>query len=158
VLGTRDFFPQSVPVGRYFADLLNDLGYHSTFKVVPGNAYISALYDPSRRPDMAFLAWQTDYLAESGFILPTLSCKGNGNASGFCDPALDRRMKAAARVQLTDAAAARQRWSSIEHEIVDRAVWLPLVNAYWVNLVSQRVGNFQVNPQMGPLVDQMWVR
>jgi hypothetical protein len=27
----------------------------------------------------------------------------------------------------------------------------------WVNLVSERSGNFQIHPQWGPLVDQIWV-
>ena len=34
----------------------------------------------------------------------------------------------------------------------------PAGDRYWVNLVSRRLGNYQSNPQWGPLVDQMWVR
>ena len=67
-------------------------------------------------------------------------------------------MGAATRVALTDPVAAHRRWSSIEHDLVDRAPWVALVSRLWVNLVSERVGDFQVHPQVGPLVDQMWVR
>jgi hypothetical protein len=35
---------------------------------------------------------------------------------------------------------------------------VPLVDRSWVNLVSRRLGDFQVNPQWGPLIDQMWVQ
>jgi hypothetical protein len=34
---------------------------------------------------------------------------------------------------------------------------VPLVTRSWVNLVSARLGNFQVSPEWGLLIDQMWV-
>ena len=67
-------------------------------------------------------------------------------------------MDEATRLQITDLAAAHRRWSSIEHAITDRAPWVALVSRSWVNMASERLGNFQANPQWGPLVDQMWVR
>jgi YVTN family beta-propeller protein len=147
-----------VPMGRYFRHLLKELGYRATLKIVGNERYFSAIYDPSEHVQMAFLGWFTDYPAESGFIVPTLTCDSPSNDSHFCDPGLDRRMEEAARLQITDPAAARDLWSSIEHKLVDRAPWVPLANRYWVNLVSQRLGNFQVHLEWGPLVDQMWVR
>ena len=67
-------------------------------------------------------------------------------------------MGRAARLQITDPIAAHRLWSEIEHDLVDQAPWIPLVVRQYVNLVSERIGNFQVNPQYGPLIDQMWVR
>jgi hypothetical protein len=32
------------------------------------------------------------------------------------------------------------------------------VNRQVASVVSQRLGNYQVNPQWGPLMDQMWVQ
>jgi ABC-type transport system substrate-binding protein len=64
----------------------------------------------------------------------------------------------AARLQLLDLATAHAQWTSIEHDMTDLAPWVPLVNRSWVNLVSERLGNFEVNPQWGPLIDQMWVQ
>jgi hypothetical protein len=87
-----------------------------------------------------------------------LACDEPYNSTGFCDLVIDRRMEEAARLRATDAAGARDRWSKIEHDLVDRAPWVPLGNAYWVNLVSQQLGDYQSNPVWGPLVDQMWVR
>jgi ABC-type oligopeptide transport system substrate-binding subunit len=106
---------------------------------------------------IAFAGWATDYPAESGFIVPTLSCTADTSAL-FCDRRIDRRMAAAARLALTNAVAAHRRWSSIEHDLVDRAPWVPLVSRLWVNLASERAGDFQVHPQLGPLIGQMWVR
>jgi peptide/nickel transport system substrate-binding protein len=143
-----------VPVGRYFVDLLNGLGYRATLRVVTGrDAYFEAIQD--ERAQIAFAGWTSDYPTESGFIVPVLSC--GSDSSGFCDPDIDRRMGEASRLQLIDLAEAHRQWMSIEHDITDLAPWVPLVNRSWVNLVSEGSGNFQIHPQWGPLVDQMWV-
>jgi peptide/nickel transport system substrate-binding protein len=71
---------------------------------------------------------------------------------------MDHRMDEASRLQLTDLAAAHRQWTSIEHDLTDLAPWAPLVSRTWMNFVSERIGNFQVNPEWGPLVDQMWVQ
>jgi peptide/nickel transport system substrate-binding protein len=67
-------------------------------------------------------------------------------------------MKRAAGLQITDPSAAHRLWSSIEHDITDVAPWVPVADRSHVNVVSRRLGNYQYNPQWGPLVDQMWVR
>ncbi len=144
-----------VPVGQYFVDLLNDLGYRATLNVVEGrDEYFEAI--ASQHAQVAFAGWTSDYPTESGFIVPVLSCESD--SSGFCDPQIERRMDDAARLQLTDLAAAHAQWTAIEHDITDLAPWVPLVNRSWVNLVSEPLGNFQINPEWGPLIDQMWVQ
>jgi peptide/nickel transport system substrate-binding protein len=146
-----------VPVSRYFVRLLDALGYRATLKVVSPEEY-DAIWDPSEHLQMALTPWETDYPAESGLIGPILTCGGSTNYAGFCHPGLDRRMEKATGLQLTDPVAAHRLWSRIEHDIVDLAPWVPLVNSLSRDLVSERVGNFQYSPQWGPLVDQMWVR
>jgi len=93
----------------------------------------------------------------AGFLGAIARCGAPYNSSGFCDRGIDRQMERATRLQITDPAAAHRLWSSIEHDIMDVAPWVPLVDRFWVNVVSRRLGNYQVNPQWGPLVDQMWV-
>jgi YVTN family beta-propeller protein len=146
------------PVGRYFRDLLTDLGYHARLKAVDDDTFYSALYTGPQRFQIALKGWTADYAAESGFLPPIARCGAPVNSSGFCDHGIDRRMKRAASLQITDPAAAHRLWSSIEHDIMDVAPWVPLVNRVYVNVVSRRLGNYQFNPQWGPLVDKMWVR
>jgi ABC-type transport system substrate-binding protein len=62
------------------------------------------------------------------------------------------------RSTLTDPAGAGDLWASIDHDLVDQAPWIPLGTRDWVNLVSERIGNYQSGPMAGPLIDQMWVR
>jgi YVTN family beta-propeller protein len=158
VWASEEARPESVPVGNYFVHLLERLRYRATLKDVGKPRILSALYGQSRRAQIAFASFTADYPAESGFLVPVLGCNGGYNSTGFCDPAIDRLMEEAARLRATDPAGARDRWSKIEHDLVDRALWVPLGNAYWVNLVSQGLGNYQSNPQWDALIDQMWVR
>ncbi|MEA2461914.1 MAG: peptide/nickel transport system substrate-binding protein, partial [Actinomycetota bacterium] len=154
VWSAPSFFPR---VSSYFADLLRDLGYRVALKKVDDGEYQSALYGRPRRSQIAFAGWTTDYPAGSSFIGALFKCGVPFNDSGFCDEELNQRMARAARLQTTDLQAAYRLWTSIDHDLVDVAPSVPLVARYWVNLVSRRLGNFQVNT-LGLLVDQMWVR
>jgi YVTN family beta-propeller protein len=158
VWASRDYFPglPHVRVSRYFVRLLDRLGYDATLKVVTRQEY-SAIWDPSGHVQMGLTGWITDYPAESGLMIATLTC-GSSNNARFCHPDLDRRMEEATQLQITDRVAAHRLWSSIEHDIVDLAPWVPLTNPLSRTLVSERLSNFQFSPQWGPLVDQMWVR
>jgi peptide/nickel transport system substrate-binding protein len=145
------------PVARYFRDLLRKLDYRARLKAVDNDTFLSAFYGRPPRPQVFFAGWFADYPAESGFLPPIARFGAPVNTSGFCDRGIDERMDRATRLQTTDPAAAHRLWSSIEHDIMDLAPWVPLVDRFWVNVVSPRLGNYQVNPEWGPLVDQMWV-
>jgi peptide/nickel transport system substrate-binding protein len=160
VWAAEDYYPvfPLVPVGRYFAKLLNDIGFRATLKVVSSDEYGSALYDPSRKVQMAFEAWSSDYPSELGFVRLVLTCGAVSNPSQFCDRKLDQEMKEATSLQFTDPHAAHLRWASIDRKLVDLAPWVPLISRTQPGLLSERVGNYQYSPFWGPLVDQMWVR
>jgi len=160
VWASPDAFPifPVLPVSRYFVDLLSDLGYDATLKVVPKEEYGPAVFDPSGDVQMASAAWRTDYPAESGYLPPLVTCGSFFNVAQFCDRGIERRMEEATNLQLVDPLAAHDLWSSTEHDIVDLAPLVPLVNRSWAVFVSEGLGNYQFNPQWGPLFDQMWVR
>ncbi|HEY3211354.1 MAG TPA: ABC transporter substrate-binding protein, partial [Actinomycetota bacterium] len=147
----------TVPVSQHFVDLLEKLGYEATLKVVTDRRYFSSISDPSQHVQMGYFAWSSDYLGESGFI-PALTCTPSGTGPGFCDPTIARRIEQATNMQVTDPPASHNLWSDLEHDLVDRAPWVPLGNPIWTSLVSQRLGNYQFNPFWGQLYDQMWVR
>jgi peptide/nickel transport system substrate-binding protein len=158
VWASEQAFPVSVPIGRYFRDLFERLGYRSTLKLVAPDQYFPAVFGRPQRAQIAFSGWTSDYPAASGFIVPLFTCDGGSNSSGFCDPVIDRQVEEAGRLRISDPVGALDVWSEIEHGLVDQAPWVPLGNAYWANLVSRRVGNYQSNPSWGPLIEQMWVR
>ncbi len=61
-------------------------------------------------------------------------------------------------MQLEDPAAAGELWSEIDRAIVDQAPYVWLVNPIAVEFVSERVGNYQLRPQWGMLLNQLWVQ
>jgi YVTN family beta-propeller protein len=149
VWASPDSYLGSVEVGEHIVDLLQAIGYRASLKVVK---------ELPARMQIGYAAWGSDYPAESGFISPNLVCDSAFNVSQFCDPDIDARMEQATRLAATNPAESHVLWSDIEHDLVDRAPWVPLMNRTWVSLVSLRLGNYQFNPAWGPLIDQMWVR
>jgi peptide/nickel transport system substrate-binding protein len=85
-------------------------------------------------------------------------CGSPTNVTGVCNEALDARIEKARALQATDPAAANQAWTDIEHRLVEDAVWVPLTNPVSNYALSADVGNVQVNPMLGILISQLWVR
>ncbi|HET9311050.1 MAG TPA: hypothetical protein VFP41_07495 [Actinomycetota bacterium] len=63
--------------------------------------------------------------------------------------ALDRR--------LTDPYGSASAFEAIDRDLVDLAPMIPFANGMTIQLVSERVGNVQANPQLGVLLPQMWI-
>jgi peptide/nickel transport system substrate-binding protein len=57
-----------------------------------------------------------------------------------------------------DPASATALWQEIERALLAQAPIVPMYNRNDVGFVSERVGNYQYNPQWGVLLDQLWVR
>jgi ABC-type transport system substrate-binding protein/class 3 adenylate cyclase len=151
------FVPGAMPEARYFVHLLDGLGYDAELEVVTTPRYNATINDPSQHVQIGPMAWASDYLAESGFITG-VTCNPTVTGPAFCNPTIERRIEEATNMQLTDVAASHDLWSDLEHDLVDRAPWVPLVNPIWTALVSERLGNYQFHPYWGQLFDQMWVR
>jgi peptide/nickel transport system substrate-binding protein len=84
--------------------------------------------------------------------------KNNQNIAQFCDPAIDRKMDQADRLQTSSAGVANELWAEIDQDLVDAASWVPLVSLTYEDVLSTRVHNFQRSPALGVLFDQMWLR
>jgi peptide/nickel transport system substrate-binding protein len=102
--------------------------------------------------------WLVDYPNASSYIPQFFSCRG-GNSNGYyCDPRLDRAMRAASRVEIQNPARAAALCTAIDHQLTDAAAWMPTENLRDVELVSRRLRNYQYNPNWGFLADQAWLR
>jgi peptide/nickel transport system substrate-binding protein len=82
----------------------------------------------------------------------------NLNAAGFCDPTIDREIARADALQTTNPGASSRPWAKVDRDLTDRAPWAAFANNSLVEVASARVGNYQVNPLTGTLLDQLWVR
>jgi YVTN family beta-propeller protein len=150
--------PETGRVGRYIASVLGSLGYRVRVKsgFEDEGAYFFAM--TAAEPQIASAGWFAVYPTADEFLGPPFTCGSEANFGHFCDRAFDRKTAHALQMQSQDPAAANRLWERLDHEITDRAVLLPLYNAYGADVVSKRVGNYQYNPQYGALLSQIWVR
>jgi YVTN family beta-propeller protein len=148
----------SPAVTTYTADVLRRLGYHVRTRLLT-HAQLSRLPERAFRTiQLIATGWAADYPSAFDFVQIWLSCRGDGDHGWFCDPAIDRQVKHADSLEVSDPSRASALWATIDRELVDRAVWVPLANPRLTDLVSARVTNYQSNPFTGILADQLWLR
>jgi YVTN family beta-propeller protein len=149
--------PQGQAFGNYMIGLLESLGFEASVRPIS----VGAFYNPDNEFQMAFDAFLADYPAPSNFITGFFDCDGTFSPSaattGYCDRRLDAMIRRARGMQLTDPSRAVLLWAKIDREIVDRAPYVWLENFIAVELVSERVGNYQWSRQSGSLLNQLWV-
>jgi YVTN family beta-propeller protein len=143
-------------VAAYFAGVLRALGYRVRLHLVPYGTITMSMragFQISTDGD-----WTADYPDPSSYLPQFFGCGGGTSNGYFCDPALDRAMRQASQLGLTDPARSAAAWAAIDQRLTDAAVWVPTVSLRVVDLTSRRLGNYQYNPVWGFLADQSWVR
>lgn len=161
--------PSAAPpeLARYVVSLLESLGYRASLNArYEAAEYFTRVADPRTGAQIGFGGWGLDFPSAEGFIRPLLSCAAyvptspetSANLAGFCNRSIDARMQRAASTQVHDPAEAIRLWQRVEDAILAQAPIIPAFNRPYVTLVSARVGNYQYNPQWGPLLSQLWVR
>jgi ABC-type transport system substrate-binding protein/class 3 adenylate cyclase len=147
--------PSFKPITEVLVSALRALRYH-VHLIVSAN-YFDILYGPAGVQAGPY-PYVDDYPAPSDFLELQLGCGSSANVSHFCDAKLDREMTQAGELQATNPAQAALLWQRIDREMTDQAPWVPLFNDRRIDLLARGVGNFQLHPQWGMLVDQLWVR
>jgi peptide/nickel transport system substrate-binding protein len=144
---------------------LRMLGYRASLKLVPNAAWDRIIgHTAQTHAQVLSGGWGADFPSASEFIQLKLSCsefhpeREHNSNPGFCDPAIDRQINRALALQVSRPTEANALWARIDHELVDRAVWLPLVTPKTTDFVSKRLGNYQFHPLWSVLIDQLWVR
>jgi YVTN family beta-propeller protein len=157
--------------GRYMASVLRLLDFRADVRIVPldpatGAArYFEKVGDSRTEAQIGFGGWFADFPSVAGFLPPILGCDAllpedpfNANLAQFCNPAIDEKMIRAAELQTQDPPAATLLWQQVERDLLAHAPIVPVVNRRNANFLSERVGNYQYNPQWGPLLSQLWVK
>jgi YVTN family beta-propeller protein len=148
--------PEEAREGLLARQVLDELGYRASLRLMPLDTQVSYVLDPSHRAQVGTWGFGADYPTASDVLLP-YRCRG-GDPSRFCDRRTDRLIARALQTETTDQIRANALWTQAEHRIVDQAATVPLVNPNAIELVSPRVGGVQRSPQWGLLLDQLWVR
>ena len=151
---------------RYFASVLESLGYKTRIRTIKGTgSYFNFINDSAHKTQTGMTEWNADYPSASQWFVPQLSCasflphtSANSNLAEFCDKRIDAEIAHASALQNTNPEAAAKFWRMIDHDLVTAAPWVAFVNPRSLDVVSSRVSNYQYNPQWGALLDQIWVR
>jgi peptide/nickel transport system substrate-binding protein len=153
--------PKYAAVARYTGEVLRSLGYRVRVRVLALGPYFARVNDSRTRAQIGFIGWIDDFLTPSSFFDP-VSCShlirgspANENPSQYCDPAVDA---AAAAAVTTRGVEAEARWAALDRKVTSASAVIPLFNRRSLLLVSDRVGNAQMHLELGPLLDQFWVR
>lgn len=156
VWGARDGPIHETTVVPYIVGVLRRLGYHARARLVPSK-YID---DHSQRLGKTIQLIPAGLAngATGDFFTFACSTFGRSNHRWFCDQQLERTIHAADTREARNHRAAGILWARIDRELVDRAAWVPMVNVRWVDFVSARVHNYEADPTVGLIADQVWLR
>jgi YVTN family beta-propeller protein len=153
VSGWTDDPTIGVDVVRYVAVVLRRLGYRAEVRLMSHRS----LTPPTTLGATQLLpaAWgDTPY----GFFATWFACGAANGRGWFCSHRIDR-LNGQARSRLaTRPREAARLWARIDRELVDRALWLPMINERGIDFLSTRVANYESHPYWGLFVDQLRVR
>jgi YVTN family beta-propeller protein len=137
---------------------LAELGYRASIRRAEGlDAYIAKVADELTRGVQAGMFGWYGVPRTASSLLTAFRCIPP-DLSFLCDQRVDTRIARALEIQATDPGAAAALWARIERDVVDLAPWVPLFTPSHAFLASKRVGNYQYNPELRVLFDQLWVR
>jgi YVTN family beta-propeller protein len=157
--------PSFTTAARYLAGLLRQLGYPTRVRVFNG---LVNMFDHVFAPNSKWQAYDLsvvpNFPAPSQFLGPDIDGFGPDIAAGcpqnfynFCDPRFDATVRAATTAQAAGSPTAEAIWANADKQFTDQAAAVDLVTPSITDFVSHRVGNYEYNPQLGVLPDQLWV-
>jgi YVTN family beta-propeller protein len=147
--------------GAHVVQALRGLGYRASLRPLPADEFVDGVSDYRRRVQAAVFSWGADYPTASDFLLPVLSCasvrSGGHNLAEYCNPKVEDLYTRAQGAQQTDPGAARRLWAEADRAVTNDSPWIVFGNEKGTSFVSERVGNYQAHPMLGPLLAQMWI-
>ena len=146
------------PVARYLAGLLRRLGYRTDVHAITSENNGRLPARSRWNIQLQTVDFGPDYPSAAEISDLFLACDGAFTWRQFCDPRLDRAARRAESMRIRDPDRSAALWADIDRKLVDRAVWVPLVNERIVDFVSRRVRNYQFSPVYHFLPAQFWLR
>lgn len=135
--------PDRKRIGEYYHDLLTQLGFNATLKVVAGDVYFATIGNTSA-PDLdtGFTDWFQDFPHPDDFFRPLLNGQNilptnNSNYSQVAIPANDATMDNLRKGQLTDDA--KKQYAALDKAYMEQAVWAPYGNEQYTTFLSERM-------------------
>jgi peptide/nickel transport system substrate-binding protein len=109
----------------YFNDLLNQLGFKSTLKVIQDTVYFQTIGNQSLEPQAGFADWSQDFPNPSDFYL-LLSKAGiqkvnNENFGNVSDPKIESQLAALLPIPATQLSSVATGWQTLDTYVADQA-------------------------------------
>ncbi len=135
--------PDRKRLGEYYHDLLTQLGFNATLKVIAGDVYFTTIGNQST-PDLdtGFSDWFQDFPHPDDFFRPLLNGESilptNGNNfSRVSIPELDAKMNELRAEQLSDDV--EKQYAALDKSYMEQAVWAPYGNEQFTTFLSERM-------------------
>jgi peptide/nickel transport system substrate-binding protein len=150
----------------FMVSVLHELGYRAAVHYASGAAVVQATSDSRRQIQATDEIWDADYPSASDFFDLFFRCSAwrlgdpaaTRNGSFYCNPAADRLMNQADSQQATHPAQAAATWAAADRTVTYDVPWVILADLNNIDFLSARVTNYQYNPFMGVLLDQLQIR
>lgn len=135
--------PDRKRIGEYYHDLLTQLGFNATLKVIAGDVYWATIGNQSTPDvDTGFADWFQDFPHPDDFFRPLLNGASilptNGNNYSRANiPELDKKMNELATQQMSDDL--KKQYAALDKAYMEQAVWAPYGNEEFATFVSERM-------------------
>ncbi|MCW2512008.1 MAG: transporter substrate-binding protein [Mycobacterium sp.] len=137
--------PDRKRIGEYYHDVLTQLGFNATLKVVAGDVYFATIGNTST-PDLdtGFTDWFQDFPHPDDFFRPLLNGANilptnNSNYSQVSIPENDAKMNQLAQEQLGDNEDVKKQYADLDKSYMEQAVWAPYGNEQHSTFTSDRI-------------------
>jgi len=141
---------------RYAAKVLRDLGYHAHVRFDSEKDMERARN--SGDVQLGIGTWFGGELGPADFLKSFFTCDAPYGNGWFCDERVDRLIRRATTLEITDRKRAAATWAAADRAAVDAAGWVPLVTPQQAEFVSARLRNYEYHPIWGFIADQAWLR
>ncbi|WP_328350361.1 ABC transporter substrate-binding protein [Mycobacterium sp. NBC_00419] len=135
--------PDRKRIGEYYHDLLTQLGFNATLKVISGDTYFQTIGNEST-PDLdtGFSDWFQDFPHPDDFFRPLLNGANilptnSNNFSRVNIPELDAKQNELLTKQLTDDV--KKQYAELDKAYMEQAVWAPYGNEQYTTFLSERM-------------------
>jgi len=134
--------PDRKRIGAYYQDVLNQLGFNTTLKIIGGDIYFDTI-GTLKTPDLdtGFADWFQDYPHPNDFFEPLLSGDSilqtnNQNYSQTSIPELTDEINQLDQEQLSDV---EDQYAELDKKFMEQAAWAPYGNEEFTTFTSDRV-------------------
>jgi peptide/nickel transport system substrate-binding protein len=136
--------PDRKRIGEYYHDVLTQLGFNATLKVIAGDVYFTTIGNQST-PDLdtGFADWFQDFPHPDDFFRPLLNgasilpTNGN-NYSKVAIPANDAKQNELVQ-QLIGDGGVEEQYAALDKAYMEQAVWAPYGNEQYTTFLSERM-------------------